>query len=187
MSTLGSHINRTINDLHPSEARWFAVYTKYKCEKYVVDNLTKKGLEAYVPLISKTIRYVRKTKTVHLPLINCYIFVKIIKEEYVKVLESEYVMSFIKQRKDLISIPEQEINLLRRIVGEVENLETSEIDYKVGSAVEIIGGNLTGIKGTLINKKGKNSFVVKLHNIGFQLEMTIDKSLLRPLNQRLEA
>ena len=187
MGTIGSHINHTVNDLHSSEARWFAVYTKYKCEKYVVDKLTKKGLEAYVPLISKTKRYLRKTKTVHLPLINCYIFVKIIKEEYVKVLESEYVMSFIKQRKDLISIPEQEINLLRRIVGEIENVESSEINYEVGRDVEIIGGNLTGIRGTVINIKGKHSFVVKLHNIGFQLEMTIDKSLLRQLNQRLEA
>ena len=31
-----------INQLSPTETRWFAVYTKYKCEKYVADQLSKK-------------------------------------------------------------------------------------------------------------------------------------------------
>ena len=174
-----------INHLEKDEKKWFAIYTKYKCEKYVIDKLNKKDIHAYIPLVSKTKRYTRKTKHYKVPLINCYAFVKINKDEYIKVLETEYVLGFIKQRKNLISIPEIEINLLKRIVGELETIEMSPLTFVEGTPVEIIAGNLTGVKGKLVKKQGKNEFVVELLNIGYQLQMIIDKSLLRPLNMAL--
>lgn len=175
------------NHLHSDEPRWFAIYTKYKCEKYVVDKLKKKGVHAYVPLLSKVKKYIRKTKEYKVPLINCYVFVSITKDQYVKVLETEYVMGFIKQRKNLISIPNEEINLLKRIVGELENIEMTPLEFQEGAPVEIISGNLTGVKGKLINTRGKHEFVVELQNMGFQLQMIIDKSMLRPLNRAVTA
>ena len=181
------NINTIENHLHPEEGRWFAIYTKYKCEKYVVDKLKRKGVQAYIPLLTKVKKYTRKTKEYQLPLINCYAFVKITKPQYVKVLETEYVMGFIKQRKNLISIPEDEINLLRRIVGELQDIEMTPISFEPGAPVEIISGNLTGVKGKLVKTRGKNEFVVELSNIGFQLQMIIDKSMLRPLNMASSA
>ena len=35
---------QNINQLSTMEKRWFAVYTKYKCEKYVADSLAKKQI-----------------------------------------------------------------------------------------------------------------------------------------------
>ena len=178
--TEGNDLNHIEDHLTYEESRWFAIYTKYKCEKYVVDKLTRKSIQAYTPLLTKTKVYVSKKKTYKTPLINCYVFVKIDKSEYIKVLETEYVSGFIKQRKNLISIPESEILLLQRIVGEFKEVEINSTDLMVGSDVEIISGNLTGIKGRLIEKRGKSEFVVELENIGFQLKMTIDVSLLKP-------
>ena len=106
------------------------------------------------------------------------------KEDYIRVLQSEYVITFVKQRKNIISIPEIEIILLKMIVGEIENVEVGELTYESGDEVEIIGGNLTGIRGRLLKKEGKNSFVVQLITIGMQLAMTIDKSNLRMLKKR---
>ena len=182
-----SNLKDIENHLHKTEPRWFAIYTKYKCEKYVVDKLKRKGIHAYVPLLHKIKRYVRKTKEYKVPLINCYVFVLISKSQYIKVLETEYVMGFIKQRKHLISIPQKEIDLLKRIVGELENIEMIPLEYQRGTPVEIISGNLTGVKGKLVNTRGKNEFVVELETMGFQLQMIIDKSMLRPLNRTLSA
>jgi len=177
-------ISTVINHLSQKEEKWFAVYTKYKCEKYIVDQLARKGISAYVPLITKTKRYTSRVKTHIVPLINSHVFVHIKKVDYIRVLQSEYVFTFVKQRKNIISIPDEEINLLKMIVGEVENVEAGEITYEKGDEVEIIGGNLTGIRGQLIKKEGKNSFVVHLVTIGMQLAITIDKSNLRLLNKR---
>jgi transcription antitermination factor NusG len=181
------NISDPISHLHLKEKKWFAIYTKYKCEKFVVERLTNKGIEAYVPLISKTKRYTRKTKHYKVPLINSYAFVHITRSEYVRVLETEYVMGFLKQRKNLISIPDDEINILRRIVGEIELVDINPLSYDIGTPVEIIGGNLTGVKGKLIKRQGKNEFVVELHTIGYQLQMIVDKSMLRPLNMPIGA
>lgn len=176
-------ISTVINDLSESEARWFAVYTKYKCEKYVVEQLGRNRIAAYVPLVTKTKRYTSRIKTHHIPLINSHVFVQITKADYVRVLQTEYVLSFVKQRKHLIHIPQGEIDLLKIIVGEMENVEAGEISYQQGDEVEIVSGNLTGIKGKLIAREGKTRFVVELQSIGMQLAMTIDKAHLRLLRR----
>ncbi len=173
----------TINDLSSTTEKWFAIYTKYKCEKYVVEQLSRKGIAAYVPLITKIKAYASGIKRLNVPLINSYVFVHITQSQYVRVLETEYVMAFLKQRKNLISIPDGEIDMLKRIVGEIENVEVGDVDMGQGDEVEIIAGNLTGIKGILYKNEGKNKFVVQLTTISMQLMMTIDKSNLRLLRQ----
>ena len=86
--------------LDTEEKRWFAVYTRYKREKIVVQRLREKRIEAYVPLQELTRYYTRKIKKVQLPLISCYVFVKITKEQYVPVLETQDIVSFIKFNKE---------------------------------------------------------------------------------------
>lgn len=172
---------KAINNLSSTEYRWFAVYTKYKAEKFVLERLHAKRIHAYVPLISETKRYIRKIKTISKPLINCYVFVRILKEDYVKVLETEHVQRFLKINQDLLAIPEEEINLLKRIVGEVNDFEINH-EYQEGEQVEIVSGNLTGIKGLLIKKESKHNFLIQLETIGLQMRIKIDPALLKPIN-----
>ena len=174
-----------INHLSDAEAKWFAVYTKYKCEKYVSGLLLKKGIVSYLPLISVTKKYDSKVKRYNIPLINNYVFVKILKLDYTKVLETEYVYSFLKQRKHLISIPEFEIDVLKRVVGEIEDISVGNISFQEGDKVEIIAGNLTGLQGVLMQREGNHRFVVKLESIGLQLSMTVDKSRLKMIKKRV--
>ncbi len=161
------------NHLHETEARWFAVYTRYKREKLVVKQLQQKGIECYLPLQRLTRRYDRKVKQVELPLINCYIFVRIVKGEYVPVLETQDVLQFVKFSRNLIAIPEVEIDLLRRVVGELEELEVNPSAYHPGDQVEVIGGQLTGLKGTLIEKRGQHRLIVALDTLGYELNMEV--------------
>lgn len=183
---MNSRTDEIINHLDSNTKKWFAIYTKYKCEKFVCTNLRSKQIDCYVPLLKSVKQYTRKIKTFEAPLINCYVFVYITKDQYVKVLETEYVMTFIKQRKHLISIPNHEIDLLKTIVGEFqENLSITDITYVNGQEVEIIGGSLTGLKGILLSQKNKNQFVIELKNIGIQLQIEINPGLIRPVHKRV--
>ena len=170
-----------VNDLHESEYRWFAIYTKYKGEKQVIRELLKKGIEAYTPLLEVTKKYSRKVKNYNVPLLNCYVFVKISRKEYVKVLETQHVINYVKIRKDLVAIPKTEIDLLKRIVGEFKDVSIAQGEYKIGDQVEVVGGSLTGLKGHLININGKKDFLINLEKSGFQLLINIDPKLLRPV------
>lgn len=171
---------QAINQLHPTEARWFALYTGYKHEKMAVKLLQKKGIEAYLPLQSVTRHYAKKTKKLNLPLINCYVFACITTEEYLSVLQTEYVLGFVRQRKDLIAIPEREIKLLRQIVGELD-VEVNERTLVKGDRVEVVAGQLTGIQGVLEEIRGAHKLIVSLETLGYDLRIEINPKHLRVL------
>jgi transcription antitermination factor NusG len=167
------------NHLDEHEPRWFAVYTRYKREKLVNKRLQEQGIQAYLPIQQVTRRYLRKVKHLQLPLISCYVFTKITKKDYRPVLEDPDVVRFVRTAKDLLSIPEAEIDVLRRVVGEQIEVEVEPAGYQVGDDVEIIGGQLTGMKGTLVEKDGQKLFVVELETIGYALRMQVDPKYLR--------
>jgi transcription antitermination factor NusG len=177
--------DNVVNQLSETDKRWFAVYTKFKCEKYVSDAFCKKHIDCYVPLVTRVKRYERKIKRYEVPLINCYVFVCITKNEYLSVLETEYVMKFLRQGKDLLSIPEHEIEILRRVVGDVESAEVVDcLHLSNGEEVEVISGHLTGLQGKIVSKVGKKSFMVELNTLGYQLMINIDFKLLKPVKNR---
>lgn len=173
------------NHLHESEARWFAVYTNYKREKMVAAYLKSKNVDHYLPLLSVVRQYTRKIKKLDIPLINCYIFVKIVKSEYVKVLETEYVLSFVKFSKNLISIPNEEIEMMQKVLGEHLQVSAEQGSFNQGDDVEIIAGKLTGLKGKLISRQGKQSFLIALSNIGYSLNIEVDQNLLSKLSTNI--
>ena len=167
------------NHLHATEARWFAVYARYKREKLVAQRLQEKGIECYLPLQRLTRYYTRKVKQVELPLISGYLFTRITRPEYVPVLETQDVVQFVRFSRNLISIPEQEINIIRRVVGEDIDVEVEQGTFVPGDAVEIIGGQLTGLKGTLLERRSDKNFVIELESLGYNLLMQVDPVLLR--------
>lgn len=167
------------NHLHATETRWFAIRTGFRKEKIVHKRLTNKGIVSYLPLYKVIRRYERKVKHLELPLINSYLFVNITKGDYVKVLETEQVFSFVHFKHNLIAIPEIEIDTVRRVLGENTEITVVEEGYKKGDQVEVIGGRLTGLHGELIDAKGQKRLVIRLENIGLGLEVEVDAKYLR--------
>lgn len=176
---MSSSLQKYENHLHATEPKWFAIYTRSKSEKVVQKLLTIKQIECYLPLQKVTRRYTRKIKSYEIPLISCYLFVRIVKKQYIPVLETQNVVKFIRIAKNLIAIPDEEIDLLKRIVGEGYEIEAEPGTFNRGDEVEIIGGKLTGLRGKLVDTHGKKQMVVELNNVGYSLKMNIDISLLR--------
>jgi transcriptional antiterminator RfaH len=172
------------NHLDATEPRWFAVYTGFRKEKAAQVLLDKKRVHSYLPMQTYRRQYERKVKFVDIPLISCYLFVKITTAEYVSVLETEYVHGFVRFAKDLIAISEQEIIWLKRILEDEDvtvELMEDKAAFEEGDRVEIISGRLAGLQGTLLDKHGKQSFMVALGGIGRALHLTIDSGLLRKI------
>ena len=100
-----------------TDKKWYAVRTLSKCEKSTFRDLQAKSIGVYLPLLKKVRLYNRKRKEVELPLISCYVFVCIGADEYVSVLESPNVVDYVRFGRELVPIPEAEIDLRRRIFG----------------------------------------------------------------------
>ncbi len=175
-----------INQLHEQEPRWFAVKTRSKCEKIVALLLGKKSIDAYVPLVQSIKRYTRKVKKVEKPLIGCYVFVRIVKDEYVPVLETENVAGFVRFSRNLIAIPDDEIHILRRIVMENDiELEALTGNVYAGDPVIISAGPLTGVAGKVVKVDGKKRFQVELDRLGYTLLITIDAQFVQKTGNAL--
>jgi len=171
------------NDLHPTEKRWFAVRTSFRWEKLVQGWLEKKNIEVYLPLLHVVRRYKSKTKHLKIPLINSFVFVNIVESEYIEVLETEGAIFFLRDAKDLKAIPEREITIMRLVAGEEidSSIEVAPISYEIGQKVEIIRGQLAGITGKLVEKKGKKSFVVELSHLELELVIQVKPDMIRPV------
>ena len=163
--------------------QWYAVRTQLKCEKQVATFLKRADIKAYLPLQQYTRKWGRRVVEVEIPLISNYIFVNITRPEYVKVLQTEYIYGFIKFGGQLISIPDREIDLVRRILGEYKNIDVQTLEFEEGEDIEIIAGKLTGMKGKLIQKKGKKQVLVELQNIGVGLYLTVELGMIQKLKK----
>lgn len=179
-------VNQSINHLDKQEARWFAVYTHYKREKLVKKMLDIKGVECYLPIRRVVKQWSKKRRTMELPLISCYIFVKIVEREYVPVLETEYVLKFIRIGKDLIAIPEEEIVFIQKLLQEeleFEVVPTERRQLRIGDLVEIKSGSLVGMQGHLTKIEGKNRVNISLQHLQHTFQISVEKHLVEIISQ----
>lgn len=121
-----------------------------------------------------------------------YVFVRITAVNTPAIHRNPWVQ-FLTVGKDRLNIPEAEIELLRRITGE----KSMELDWQLvdteswqsGQPVELIGGPLTGIKGTFINTHNKGKLIIELGLLptGMGLQTTVPAAWVHPLGASLRA
>ena len=163
--------------------QWHAVLTGSRKEKFVVERLERKQVNCYLPLVKRTRRYTSRIKSHEVPLISCYVFVHISQAERLQVLETEYVHKFVQFTEKAAVIPENEIHILRQIVGQYEDVEViGGQQWNKGTQVELIAGELTGIKGTVIEERGSKRYLIRLETLGLQLTWVIKASKLRKVH-----
>lgn len=163
-----------------TERKWYAVYTYFRREKSAMKHLMSLGIEAYVPVLKRTKRYDRRIKHYEVPIINHYVFVYVKREEFISVLQVRDVIKFLKIGKELSSIPQHEIDTLKKVTGELDEINIKPFDpCEKGQEVEIIGGALTGLKGKVQESMGQSRVLVAFQNIGFSLSMQVSNIHLR--------
>ena len=171
---------QSATQLHPTEERWFAVHTRFKCEKQVQKRLAQKNIECYLPLRTQIRKYDRKLRKSEIPLIPCYVFVRITEKNYKSILETEHVVGFVKVGKDLIAVPDQEIQTLRQVNLEAEvQMEGGNRQLEPGEHIEICAGNLVGLKGIVVERENRQWFKVSLDTLGLDFLVSIDGRFLQ--------
>lgn len=160
---------------------WYAVRTRNRSEKWVVQQLHDKDVEAWIPLKWSIKKYPGRVRKTQIPLIYGYVFVFIDQREYVQVLEAEGVFEFVRFNQQIPTIPSDQIELLKYITGENQTLKVQMTDSVMerGDQVEIIGGELTGLSGELIEFKGKHRVLMRMENVGLSFFIEVPKEKLR--------
>ena len=102
---------------------WLVIRTRSRWEKKVAQLLTGKGVETYCPLVKKRRQWSDRVKTIELPLLESYLFVRIREEERMVVRLTEGVVNFVYANGRIVTIKENLIQLIRQF--QQDHLEVS--------------------------------------------------------------
>jgi transcriptional antiterminator RfaH len=155
------------------EPRWYAAYTKPRNEKKVFTRLASTGIEVYLPLQRHLKQWSDRKKMVEEPLFRSYIFVKISQKDYYNVLNTVGVVRYITFEGKAVPIPDNQINIIKQLLEQDLEIEAVEDMLEPGTKVEVKFGSLMGLKGELIEHKGKQKVIVRFDHISHSLLVTL--------------
>jgi transcriptional antiterminator RfaH len=146
--------------------KWYALYVSSRAEKKVEVELTKKGIENYLPLKTTLRRWSDRKKWVKMPLIPGYIFVRILFKNYLMALQTNHVVAFVRFEGKPAFIPDRQIDFLKRMLKQTDyTWEVTTEQFTPGQMVEIIAGPFIGMEAELIAIKGKKRVGVRIEQI----------------------
>jgi len=154
---------------------WYAVQTRARHERVVVQRFREKGLTTFLPLVTEVRRWSDRKKSVEVPLFGCYVFVKIMptNEDRQKVLRTDSVFDLVGVSRRGTPIPDDQIDEVRIILEGRINWESYPF-LKVGQRIRIRSGALAGVEGILVSKDGKRSVVVSVEAIQRSLSVRVE-------------
>jgi len=158
---------------------WYAIYSRPRTEKRVLEELTGKGIDTYLPLVKTLKQWSDRKKWVEEPLFRSYLFVNISEDEYYEVLKTNAVVRYITFEGKAVAIPPQQIEAIRMFIANTEEMPDNKEQYLPGKAVEVTTGALRGLEGELIEIKGKNKVKVEVAGVGQAVFLTLPMSHLR--------
>lgn len=154
---------------------WFAIQTYPKHEKRVVSQLTTKGVENYLPLVTRIHQWSDRRKQVEMPLFAGYAFVHIppSAECRVQVLQVAGVLGFVGAGRQGLPIPDQQIEYIRTLLQNKISLDPYPF-LKIGQRVRIRGGSLDGIEGILIRRNGMRRLIISVETLERSLSVCVE-------------
>lgn len=156
-----------------SIAKWFAITTAPRAEKKVALRLTEKQIENYLPLCQTIRKWSDRRKKVIVPLFNSYLFIKMPEAQLAKLFEIQGFIKVIKFGGTPAAIPEEQINLIKRILKENIPVETTQERLPKGTKVCIMSGPLIGTEGSIVEYKGNKRLVINLSHLNSNLVLTV--------------
>ncbi|MCU4165035.1 UpxY family transcription antiterminator [Carboxylicivirga caseinilyticus] len=148
---------------------WYALYTKSRAEKKVLEQLTNMGIKAYLPMKKILRQWSDRKKWVEMPVISSYIFVNILKEDYRKVFEANGVVAYVSYKGHACTIPDSDIEAMRRTIENQLDFDVETDQLKKGQTITVTSGPLKGITGEVLEVQGAKKLYLRISNIGYTL------------------
>jgi transcription antitermination factor NusG len=157
---------------------WYAVYTRSRFEKRLMNLLMAKGIEAYVPLRKVMKQWSDRKKMVEEPLIRSYCFVKVDPQFYQDVLNTPGAVRYVWFSGKPASIPERQIELLKIITGAELEIECLPDTFKPGIRVRVSAGPMQGLTGELVSISNKKKVIIRIDHLNQVITLSISPALI---------
>ena len=159
---------------------WFAVWTRSRHERAVFDQLTERGIEAFLPTVPRWSRWKDRKKKIDWPLFPGYCFVRIDTSDRLAVLKCTGVVSIVSFDGQPAPVPDQEIEGIRTLVNSALPYDPCPM-LKAGTTVEVVHGPLKGVVGKLQRKGPHMRLVLAVDLIGRGVSVQVDAADVREI------
>ena len=161
------------------DQQWHVIYSKPRSEKKVYSALVEAGFEVYCPLNKTRRKWSDRYKVVEEPLFRSYVFIKINDSQFYVILKFNGVVRFLYWNRKPAIVREDEIELIKRFLGEHESVCLESAEFQVNQHVTFTASNLMGQQGKVLEVRNKEVKVL-IESMGYYLVATVDKAKLEP-------
>jgi len=163
-------------------SHWFALHTKSRSEQKVFEQLQLAGHESFLPLITEERQWSDRKKKIRTPLIKSYVFIKAAKKDLISIYTVPGVVGVLKYLGIPAKITEVEINNLKIIANNRENVSTiAPCLLKNGTPVQVIKGPFEGLIAVYQSNKGKHRIIVNIEALNSFTEISLPLNHIKKL------
>lgn len=172
------------NRISAKQANWYAVYTRSRAEKKLFALLSQKNVECFLPLKKTLQQRSDRKKWVQLPLIPSYVFVRITEKEQFSVLNTPGAVCYVNFGGKPVAIPEEQVTSLSNFINlEMKDPEVYYGNIEEGELVEVVAGPLKGVKGEVLEIRGKERLLFRFDSLGCCVHIEVNMGELKIKNQ----
>ena len=157
---------------------WYAVWTRSRHEQVVREQLERKGLEAFLPTITRWSRWKDRKKQIDWPLFPGYCFARFLGRDRMPVLTCSGVVNIVAFDGEIVPIPEHEIESIRRLVESDLQFDPCPL-IREGMMVQVVSGPLKGVIGRLMRKGAHARLILAVDLIGQAVSVEVDAADVR--------
>lgn len=162
--------------------KWYAVYTKPRCEKKVADLLTKKGIENYCPLNRVEKQWSDRKKIILEPLFTLYVFVRIDPTEQLSVRQTFGILNFVYWLSKPAIIKNEEIEIIKRFLNDHTRVTLEKVSVNVNDMVRIVTGPFMEQEGQVMSVKSK-TVKIMLPTLGYWMHAEIETANVKVIQE----
>ena len=153
---------------------WYVIYVKSRTEKKVLQSLSSKHIEVWLPVQNELRQWSDRKKLTEMPRFPGYLFVCVGRNEYDRVLTTEHVVCYITIGGKAVPVRDEVIRSLKRVLQQDQvQVELSRDDLVPGGEVEILSGPLMGVRGELVRLKGKHKVSICIRQIHYTVMIEV--------------
>jgi transcription antitermination factor NusG len=179
VSVLGNEDQKSSLSNNPTD-HWYALWVRSRHEQSVLDGLTGKGIEAFLPVYRARRRWSDRIQELEVPLIPGYVFSRFDVRNRMPILTTPGVVQIVGAGKTPEPVDEIEMQSLITAVQSGMHLQLWPF-LKVGQRVAIEEGPLRSLEGILVTTKGKDQLILSVSLLQRSVAVVVDRRWIRPI------
>jgi transcription antitermination factor NusG len=153
---------------------WCVIMVRSNHEKRIAQALSDRGIDHFLPCYRSIRQWKDRRVTLDLPLFPGYVFVRICLNERLRALTVPNVFSFLGTGKSFSTVPEAEIDAIRR--GVEHGKAEPHPHLTIGERVVVTQGPMCGIAGILVRQQSNARVVVSIQTITRSFVLDVDSA-----------